>query len=149
MLSFNSISYLVLQHLYLVFQLLSNIFCVHRNRTETKHNVCPHIAYRLADSNRTSKMQSISKCKGLCPESQNNLLPKPFHLLCQIIPAHRQEMEINSNSDSTSGLLSLSAETVPEPWKTVIHIVQKTEPANQNKNKFLKISYEQSNSQPK
>lgn len=39
----------------------------------------------------------------------------------------------------------LSSETIPELWRTTIHIVYKTETANQNKNRFLKISHEQSN----
>lgn len=63
------------------------------------------------------------KCKAyqnILPESQNNLLPKSFHLFCQIIPAHRQAIEINSNSDATNSLLSLSSETVPGPWRTII-----------------------------
>ena len=45
-------------------------------------------------------------------------LSKSFHLFCQLIQAHTQEMEINTSTDCISCLLSLSSETLPGTVET-------------------------------
>lgn len=96
---FNGISYFIQQHCVLTaFQQLWNSFCVHRNKRDAEAYVHPHRASKWDDGNRTSIRKGRQRW-GPCPETQNNLLPKSFHLLCRMSPAHRQETEINKNTD--------------------------------------------------
>lgn len=96
----------------IVFQQLSNIFCVHRDMRKTeKYIVCPRRAYKWAGLTATEYLK--------CKKDQNKGLAQiPKKVCCQSLCIRsvkplqlRQKTEINANTDFTSCLLSLNSET--------------------------------------
>lgn len=97
----------------IVFQQLSNIFCVHRDMRKTeKHIVCPRRAYKWAGLTATEYLKSkTDQNKGLAQIPKKNCCQSLY--ICSVKPLQlRQKTEINANTDFTSCLLSLSSETI-------------------------------------